>query len=131
MGSTVDTVVSSGPPAFPTNSPNWALAMPAMPLMGEVILVKLRSIWVFCSAALAACTAARAEASRPMASSRSFLLTALTAAKGLIFSKLALAVYNCPSATASCPLACSRAAWKGRGSISKRTWPFLTKEPSL
>ncbi len=60
--------------------------------MGEEILVKLRSIWAFCIAALAACTDARAEASRPMASSRSFLLTAFTAANGLIFSRLALAV---------------------------------------
>ena len=60
--------------------------------MGEVILVKLRSISALRTAALAACTAARADASRPMASSRSFLLTAFTAARGLIFSKLALAV---------------------------------------
>jgi len=37
MGLSVDTVVSSGPPGLPTNSPNWALAMPAMPSMGEVI----------------------------------------------------------------------------------------------
>jgi hypothetical protein len=42
------------------------------------------------TADLAACTAALAEASRPMASSRSFLLTAFTAAKGLIFSRFRL-----------------------------------------
>ena len=32
---------------------------------------------------------------------------------------------------ASSPLACSRAAWNGRGSISKRTWPFSDQRAFL
>ena len=91
MGSTVDTVVSSCLPAFPTSSPNWALAMPAMPIDGGGDPGEAQIDLGFLERRpLAACTPAREEASRPMASSRSFLLTALAAARGLILSKVGL-----------------------------------------
>ena len=115
MGSTVDTVVSSGPPGFPTKSPNWALAMPAMPSMGEVILVKLRSISDLRTAALAACTAALAEASRPMASSRSFLLTAFTAARGRFFPDWPCSCRDWPSSLANSPFGLLQGRLEGPG----------------
>ena len=49
----VDTVVNSSTDPGPTRLPIWALAIPAIPSTGEVILVKLRFSCAFSTAAWA------------------------------------------------------------------------------
>ncbi len=67
---TVETIVSR-PWAGPTRLPTCALASPAMPLMGEVILVKPRLRAAFSTAAFAAITAAFEERCANLAWDRS------------------------------------------------------------
>jgi hypothetical protein len=72
IGSTVDTVVSSVGMLGLRRSPICALAMPAMPVTGEAILVKPRFSFAVFSEASAASRDALADRSLPVASSRSF-----------------------------------------------------------
>ena len=130
IGSTVDTAVNSWICPGPTRFPIWAFAMPAMPSTGEAIRVNPRFSCAVSSCAFALSTAARVESSAPMLSSRSFWLTAFFAASGRTRCRFALAVSQRASAWAREPLAASTAAWKVRGSISKRTCPFRTSSPS-
>ena len=147
MGSTVETVVSSSMDPGPTRLPICALAMPAMPSTGDMILVKPRSTWAFstvawaatieaCAASTDACaaptaawaalTAASVDWSAPMASSRSFWLTAFCSARGLIRFRLALAVTYLASVWATSAFACSREAsalFRAALAWSRRHWP--------
>ena len=131
MGLTVDTVVSTIAWGVPTRSPIWALAAPAMPSMGDAIFVKPRSSSALRTCAWDASTWASALCTEPTALSLSLWLTALAAANGRIRFRLAWEVCSTACCLAMPALASSTAAWNGRGSISNKRAPFLTKSPSL
>jgi hypothetical protein len=76
-----------------SRSPIWALAMPAMPVIGEVIWVKPRlSLAVLSVASAASSAPPLADWWAPVASSRSFWLTAFFSASGLTRARLAVVV---------------------------------------
>ena len=129
IGSTDETVVSSLPLGL-SRSPICALAMPAIPVIGEVIRVKPRLSFAVFRLASAASSSAFADWKAPVASSRSFWLTAFFSASGLMRARLAEVVSKRATFWARIPLASSTAASKVRGSISNISWPCLTRSPS-
>ena len=124
----VRTSPAEEPPA--TRLPGSTRRSETRPEVGAVTRVYSRFSWAVRTAALAAARLAWAASTAALLASYSARETAWEASRVSLRARLARARVSCDCIWATWAWAWARAAWAGRGSRVKSSWPFWTIWPS-